>query len=77
MKKILLATIVAAALMSCGGGANDGNPNTDTTTMPADTSMNKTQTDQINRNDGTINNDTSRKGNLSPDSISQNQSGKK
>lgn len=77
MKNLLLAIIVAAALMSCGGGANDGNPNTDTTPMPADTNMNKTESNHINRNDGTINMDTSNKGNLSPDSTSLHQAGKK
>ena len=36
------------------GGANDGDPKTDTTTMPVDTNLNKTQVNHINRSEGTI-----------------------
>lgn len=37
MKKTGLIAIIVIALMSCNGGANDGNPNTDTTTFPSET----------------------------------------
>lgn len=36
MKKIGLIAVTLMALMSCNGGANDGNPNTDTTTFPSE-----------------------------------------
>lgn len=41
MKKILLPAVISITLFSCGG-ANDGNANTDTTTMPVDTSVQNT-----------------------------------
>jgi hypothetical protein len=60
MKKILITSLVFSALMSCGNNANDGDANTDTTTMDAtmgdtstaplgDTSMNM-------NNQGTLSN---------------------
>lgn len=39
MKKTGLIAIIVIALMSCNGGANDGNPNTDTTTFPSETTV--------------------------------------
>lgn len=39
MKKTGSIAIIVIALMSCNGGANDGNPNTDTTTFPSETTV--------------------------------------
>jgi len=52
MKKFLI--ILSIAIMAGCGGANDGDPKTDTTTMPVDTNLNKTQVNHINRSEGTI-----------------------
>jgi hypothetical protein len=41
MKKILIFALSSIFLFSCGG-ANDGNANTDTTSMPVDTSVQNT-----------------------------------
>lgn len=61
MKKILIPVLISTALFSCGG-ANDGDANTDTTTMPVDTSVqNTTSTDTagyINTSEGKIPLDT-------------------
>lgn len=53
MKKIIAAMSLAVLLAGCGG-AGDGSATTDTTTMPVDTSINKTETHNTNRADGTI-----------------------
>ncbi len=62
MKKILILSLISVSLLSCGG-ANDGNPNTDTTSMPVDTSVQNTiSTDTagyINTSEGKIPLDTS------------------
>ena len=62
MKTLMTAMALAFGLISCGG-ANDGNPNTDTTTtMPVDTAViNSNAGDtakQINTNTGTYSTDT-------------------
>ena len=62
MKRLMTAMALSFGLISCGG-ANDGNPNTDTTTtMPVDTAvMNSNAGDtatQINTNTGTYSTDT-------------------
>ncbi len=61
MKKILMLTLISISLLSCGG-ANDGNADTDTTTMPVDTSVqNTTSTDTagyINTSNGKVALDT-------------------
>lgn len=41
MKKILIFALILLFIFSCGG-ANDGDANTDTTTMPVDTSVQNT-----------------------------------
>ncbi len=41
MKKLFITSLISIALLGCGG-ANDGNANTDTTTMPVDTSVQNT-----------------------------------
>lgn len=58
MKKILAAGIIVLAFLTSCNGANDGNPKTDTTAMPADTNMNKDTVHHINRADGTVRTDT-------------------
>lgn len=39
MKKIGLIALLFTGLMSCTGGAHDGNANTDTTTFPSETPL--------------------------------------
>ncbi len=41
MKKFLIPALISIALTGCGG-ANDGDANTDTTSMPVDTSVQNT-----------------------------------
>ena len=53
MKKIMMV-LMAAAIVSCNNGANDGDPTTDTTNMPVDSNLNNTSSDHINRSDGTV-----------------------
>ncbi len=65
MKKVFFASAIIISLSSCGG-ANDGNPNTDTTsTIPPDTSeMNSNAGDTattFNTNTGTYSRDTANK----------------
>jgi hypothetical protein len=64
MKK-LWSIIIIVGLMSCNNGANDGDPGTDTTTMPVDTNLQNQTSDHINRADGRIQVDSSRH----PDSL--------
>ncbi len=82
MKKILISAVISITLLSCGG-ANDGNANTDTTTMPVDTSVqNTTSTDTagyVNTPTGKIPRDTnaSRKTNaVKPSKAAKKDSGK-
>ena len=44
MKKIGIMAVAIVALMSCNGGANDGNPNTDTTTFPSEEKLDTSTT---------------------------------
>ena len=44
MKKIGIMAAAIVALMSCNGGANDGNPNTDTTTFPSEEKLDTSTT---------------------------------
>jgi hypothetical protein len=53
MKQIAGILMLTMSLWSCSG-ANDGSAATDTTTMPVDTNVYKTQTNTTNRADGTI-----------------------
>lgn len=48
----LISTALVLILLSCNNGANDGDPATDTTTMPIDTNITKDTSDHINRADG-------------------------
>ncbi len=83
MKKIFIPALISIILLSCGG-ANDGDANTDTTTMPVDTSVqNTTSTDTagyINTSDGKVLLDTNaiRKQNTGKTSkATKKESGKK
>jgi hypothetical protein len=52
MKKILVACSLAILVCSCGG-ATDGDAKTDTTTMPVDTALYKTNANTTNKPTGT------------------------
>ncbi len=52
MKRLLLIGCMAAGLCSCSGAA-DGDAKTDTTAMPPDTNMNKTEVNHLNTSEGT------------------------
>jgi hypothetical protein len=62
MKKILFSAAIGFVLMGCGGAANDGDPTTDTSTMPSpDTGMMAPTGDSasmINSNTGSYPSDT-------------------
>jgi len=52
MKKLLSILILTIAMYGCSG-AGDGNPNTDTTTMPVDTNVYNSQSNHVNTSAGT------------------------
>ena len=52
MKSYLMIVSLVVCLCSCGG-ASDGNPNTDTTTMPVDTNLNSDTSNHVNTSAGT------------------------
>jgi len=60
MKKVLIALTTGMVMMSCGNGATDGNPNTDTSSMKPD--MGTDTSNSVNRNFGTAPSDTSMSG---------------
>ena len=60
MKHAIHVLISAAILQGCGG-ANDGDARTDTTTMPVDTNLNKTDVNHVNSAEGTTVADSTKK----------------
>ena len=50
--KLLISIWVLLMTIGCNNGANDGDPKTDTTNMPVDTSIGKDSTSHYNRADG-------------------------
>ena len=60
MARILTAVLAVVLMMSCNNGANDGNPGTDTTTLPPDSNVVMDTSNHVNTNSGMHYDTTSR-----------------